>query len=190
MRSLCDRFPAVERSLPSQQLPSLPIPLPFPPLPTRSKMQTKIPSHRRERQNVPAIPRDQINRKEVHRPIFIKLPPRPMHIQAVRLNPPPPVQSRLHLHPQNPPLTLHPNVITSRIPIRLRNPQSMPRSPSHKTKLRPLPPLLAILDHTHSFHPRLLLASFAQRRARPEHSRRDPSTSPRPLRISSASSAF
>jgi hypothetical protein len=75
---------------------------------------------------------------------------RPHHIQAVTL-PAPPIHGRLHLHPQNPPLALrshalHPYIVTSRVPIRLRHSQSLPRRPRHKTKLRPLPAFLALRD--------------------------------------------
>src|SRR5258708_38996395 len=129
--------------IPSQQLPSLLEPRILLPLARRSEMQTQIlfPHHLIWDQ-VPLIHRNQIHRKQVHRPCFILAPLRPHHIQAV-LSSTPAVNRGLHLHPQNSASAFHSHVIPGRVPIRLRHSHPQPHHPRHKTKLRPLPALLA-----------------------------------------------
>src|ERR1700756_3170250 len=98
------RRPPRNRSLPTQQMPSLPITSILMPLAIRREMQRAIsPPHQRIRNDVPGINRNQINRKKIHPPTRIPLPLRPHHIQAITLSPPL-INRRLHLHPQNPPL--------------------------------------------------------------------------------------
>jgi hypothetical protein len=60
------------------------------------------------RNDVPRINRDQVNCKKIHHAFFVQLPPRPHHVQTVRVHPPPPIHRRLHRHPQNPPARLDP----------------------------------------------------------------------------------
>jgi hypothetical protein len=105
-------------------------------------MQRLLLPHRRIRNDVPLRNRNHPHRKKIHRPFLVPLPPRTMHIQAV-LIPPPAINRRLHLHPQNRTAILHRHVIPPRLPIRLQHPHPQPLRPRHKTKLRPLSPFLA-----------------------------------------------